>query len=114
MAGAFAREGDMLSGHGSFPPHPFPVGQSLAKATFIEGVKVLCVDSINNAHSTSPSPTPGASLSTGGSIIDKGSPTCEVLCTDGQMRAVARIGDELTCGCKIMGGGNTVGAGSNA
>ena len=54
MAGAFAREGDMLSGHGSFPPHPFPVGQSLAKATFIEGVKVLCVDSINNAHSTSP------------------------------------------------------------
>ena len=43
MAGAMAREGDMLSGHGSFPPHPFPVGQSLAEATFIEGKKVLCV-----------------------------------------------------------------------
>ena len=37
MAGAYAREGDMLSGHGSYPPHPFPVGQSLAKATYIEG-----------------------------------------------------------------------------
>ena len=114
MAGAFAREGDMLSGHGSFPPHPFPVGQSLAKATYIEGIKVLCVDSINNAHSSSPSPSPGAALSTGGSKIITGSPTAKVLCTDGQMRAVARIGDELSCGCKIMGGGNTVGAGSNA
>ena len=114
MAGAFAREGDMLSGHGSFPPHPFPVGQSLAKATYIEGIKVLCLDSINNAHSSSPSPTPGATLSTGGSKITTGSPTAKVLCTDGQMRAVARIGDELSCGCKIMGGGNTVGAGSNA
>ena len=111
MAGAFAREGDMLSGHGSFPPHPFPVGQSLAKATFIEGVKVLCVDSINNAHSTSPSP---GAIPSGGSVIKEGSPTAKVLCTDGQMRAVARIGDELTCGCTIMAGGNTVGAGSNA
>ena len=114
MAGAFAREGDMLSGHGSFPPHPFPVGQSLSKATYIEGIKVLCVDSINNAHSSSPSPTPGATLSTGGSVITEGSPTAKVLCSDGQLRAVARIGDSLSCGCKIMGGGNTVGAGSNA
>ena len=114
MAGAFAREGDMLSGHGSFPPHPFPVGQSLAKAPYIEGIKVLCVDSINNAHSSSPSPTPGATLSTGGSVITEGSPTAKVLCSDGQLRAVARIGDSLSCGCKIMGGGNTVGAGSNA
>ena len=72
MAGAFAREGDMLSGHGSFPPHPFPVGQSLAEATFIEGKKVLCVDSINNAHSSSPSPTPGSTLSAGGSKIITG------------------------------------------
>ena len=111
MAGSFAREGDMLSGHGSFPPHPFPVGQSLAKATYIEGIKVLCVDSINNAHS--PSPSPGT-IPTGGSVITEGSPTAKVLCTDGQMRAVARIGDSLSCGCKIMGGGNTVGAGSNA
>ena len=44
MAGSFAREGDMLSGHGSYPPHPFPVGGSLAAATFIEGKKVLCVE----------------------------------------------------------------------
>ena len=113
MAGAFAREGDMLSGHGSFPPHPFPVGQSLAKATFIEGKKVLCVDSINNAHSSSPSPTPGSTLSAGGSKIITGSPTCKVMCTDGQLRAVARIGDSLSCGCKIMGGGTVTGGGSN-
>ena len=112
MAGAYAREGDMLSGHGSFPPHPFPVGQSLAKATYIEGKKVLCVDSINNAHSSSPSPTPGASLSSGGSKINSGSPTCDVLCFDGQLRAVARIGDSLDCGCKIMGGGTLTGGGT--
>ena len=44
MAGAIAREGDMLSsGHGSFPPHPFPVGGSIAKDAFVEGVKMLCV-----------------------------------------------------------------------
>ena len=33
------------------------------------------------------------------------------MCTDGQLRAVARIGDSLSCGCKIMGGG-TITAGS--
>ena len=29
-------------------------------------------------------------------------------------KAIARIGDSLSCGCIILGGGNTVGAGSNA
>jgi len=43
MAGAMAREGDMLSGDGSFAPHAFPVGVSIAKDAFIEGVKILCV-----------------------------------------------------------------------
>ena len=108
MAGAYAREGDMLSGHGSFPPHPFPTGQSLAKATYIEGIKVLCVDSIDSTHPGSPSPSspiPTAKIVTG-------SPTAKVLCKDGQLRAVARIGDTLDCGCMIMGGGNTVGGGT--
>ena len=48
-AGTIAREGDMLSGHGSFPPHPFPVGGSIKRA-FVEGVKMLCVGSIDTAH----------------------------------------------------------------
>ena len=49
MAGAFAREGDMLSGHGSFPPN-ISVGGPIAKDAFIEGVKMLCVGSIDTAH----------------------------------------------------------------
>ena len=109
MAGAYAREGDMLSGHGSYPPHPFPVGQSLAKATYIEGKKVLCVDSIDTTHPGSPSPNSPPSPPP---KIITGSPTCDVMCFDGQLRAVARIGDSLSCGCKIMGGGTLTGGGS--
>ena len=107
MAGAYAREGDMLSGHGSYPPHPFPVGQSLALASYIEGKKILVVDSIDTTHPGSPSPSspiPTAKVSTG-------SPTCFAMCKDGQLRAVARIGDSLDCGCKIMGGGTLTGGG---
>ncbi len=44
--------------------------------------------------------------------FNSGSPTCDVLCSDGQLRAVARIGDTLTCGCTIMGGGTLTGGGS--
>ena len=40
--------------------------------------------------------------------IQEGSPT---VTADG--KAVARIGDSLTCGCIIVGGGNTVGGGAN-
>ena len=32
---------------------------------------------------------------------------------NGDLQPVARIGDTLECGCMIMGGGNTVGAGAN-
>ena len=110
MAGAMAREGDMLSGHGSFPPHPFPVGGSIAKDAFIEGVKILCVGSIDTAHppSVSPSDAPDPPPK-----IDKGSPTVTVMTVNGDLQPVARIGDTLSCGCTIMGGGNTVGGGAN-
>ena len=113
MAGAMAREGDMLSGHGSFPPHPFPVGGSIAKDAFIEGVKILCVGSIDKTHPNSPSspstvpPTPVQPK------INSGSPTVKVLTVNGDFQPVARIGDTLECGCTIMGGGNTVGGGAN-
>ena len=103
-----AREGDMLSGHGSFPPHPFPVGGSIAKDAFIEGVKILCVGSIDTAHPTSPSPS---SLSEPPKI-DSGSPTVKVMTVNGDLQPVARIGDTLSCGRTIMGGGNTVGGGA--
>ena len=45
--------------------------------------------------------------------INKGSPTVKVLTVNGDYQPVARIGDTLTCGCTIMGGGNTVGGGAN-
>ena len=112
MAGAMAREGDMLSGHGSFPPHPFPVGGSIAKDAFIEGVKILCVGSIDTAHPPSPSPTP-TPPGKQPPEINKGSPTVKVLTVNGDFQPVARIGDTLECGCTIMGGGNTVGGGVN-
>ena len=76
MAGAMAREGDMLSGHGSFPPHPFPVGGSIAKDAFIEGVKILCVGSIDKDHPSSVSPNPAP---TPPPKIDSGSPTVKVI-----------------------------------
>ncbi len=113
MAGAMAREGDMLSGHGSFPPHPFPVGGSIAKDAFIEGVKILCVGSIDTAHPGSPSPTPTPPGSKQPPEIVSGSPTMKVMTINGDLQPVARIGDKLSCGCMIMGGGNTVGAGVN-
>ena len=113
MAGAMAREGDMLSGHGSFPPHPFPVGGSIAKDAFIEGKKILCVGSKDIGHPPSPSPTTNPPGDKQPPEIDKGSPTVKVLTVNGDFQPVARIGDTLTCGCTIMGGGNTVGGGAN-
>jgi|TARA_Y100000310_G_scaffold288555_1_gene314288 hypothetical protein len=108
MAASYARETDMLSGHGSYPAHPFPEGGSLALASYIEGKKILTVDSIDTAHPGSPSPNSPIPTAK----VVSGSPTCFTLCKDGQMRAVARIGDVLDCGCMILGGGNTVGGGT--
>jgi len=110
MAGAIAREGDMLSGHGSFPPHPFPIGGSIAKDAFVEGIKMLCVGSIDTAHPGSPSPSSAPSPPP---KVATGSPTMLVLTINGDLQPVARIGDTLDCGCMIMGGGNTVGGGAN-
>jgi uncharacterized Zn-binding protein involved in type VI secretion len=69
---------------------------------------MLTIDAKCAPHG-SPSPSPPVI----GTIIE-GSPTSLVTCDDGVKRKVARIGDSLDCGCKIVGGAKTVGAGANA
>ena len=108
MAGSMAREGDMTTGHGSYPPAVFQPGSSLCQKAQIEGKPMLTVDAKCAPHG-SPSPSPAIV----GTII-QGSPTSLVKCDDGVFRKVARIGDSLDCGCKIVGGAKTVGAGANA
>ena len=109
MAGSYAREGDQTTGHGSFAPSIFLPGSSLCQLAQIEGKPMLTVDVIVASHG-SPSPSPPI---VDGKIIE-GSPTSFVTCDDGVKRKVARIGDALSCGCKIVGGAKTVGAGANA
>ena len=108
MAGSMAREGDQTTGHGSFAPSIFLPGSSLCQLAQIEGKPMLTIDA-KCAPPGSPSPSPPVI----GTII-QGSPTSLVLCDDGVYRKVARIGDALDCGCKIVGGAKTVGAGANA
>ena len=107
MAGSMAREGDQTTGHGSFAPSIFLPGSSLCQIAQIEGKPMLTVDAKFAPHG-SPSPSPAII----GTIIE-GSPTSLVKCDDGVYRKVARIGDSLDCGCKIVGGAKTVGAGAN-
>ena len=57
MAGSYAREGDMTTGHGSYPPAIFEVGSSLCQKATIEGKPILTVDVYCGAH-TSPTPSP--------------------------------------------------------
>ena len=107
MAGSYAREGDMTTGHGSFVPSIFLPGSSLCPNATIEGKPILTVDCIVADHG---SPTPSDPIQK--AKIIQGSPTCKVKCIDGVFRAVARIGDSLSCGCKIVGGAKTVGGGA--
>ena len=114
MAGSYAREGDMTTGHGSYPPAIFLPLSSLCQKATIEGKPILTVDVYCGPH-TSPSngsPTLGGKDNPLGGKIIQGSPTCKVKCDDGVYRFVARIGDSLDCGCKIVGGAKTVGGGT--
>ena len=108
MAGSMAREGDQTTGHGSFAPSIFLPGSSLCQLAQIEGKPMLTVDAKCASHG---SPSPSTPII--GTVIE-GSPTSFVKCDDGVFRKVARIGDSLDCGCKIVGGAMTVGAGANA
>ena len=57
MAGSYAREGDMTTGHGSYPPAVFETGSSLCQKAQIEGKPMLTVDAKCAPHrSRSPSP----------------------------------------------------------
>ena len=115
MAGSYAREGDQTTGHGSFTPSIFLPGSSLCQKATIEGKPMLTVDAYCGPHtSPTPSPTLGGNLNPLGGKIIQGSPTSLVKCDDGVFRKVARIGDSLDCGCKIVGGAKTVGAGAGA
>ena len=87
MAGSYAREGDMTTGHGSFVPSIFLPGSSLCQKATIEGKPMLTVDVIVASHG---SPTPSTPI-TDGKII-QGSTTSKVTCDEGLMSAVARIG----------------------
>lgn len=116
MAGSMAREGDQTTGHGSYPPAVFLPGSSLCQLAQIEGKPMLTVDAYCGPH-TSPSngsPTLGGNNNPLGGKVIQGSPTSFVKCDDGVFRKVARIGDSLDCGCKIVGGAMTVGAGAGA
>ena len=69
-----AREGDMTTGHGSYPPAIFLPGSSLCQKATIEGKPMLTVGARCGPH-TSPSPSP--TLGEGGTLgyIIEGSPT---------------------------------------
>ena len=115
MAGSYAREGDMTTGHGSYPPAVFETGSSLCQKAQIEGKHMLTVDVFCGPHQSPSGGSPtlgGAPFNPLGGKIIQGSPTCEVTCDDGVKRKVARIGDSLDCGCKIVGGAKTVGGGA--
>ena len=115
MAGSYAREGDQPTGHGSYPPAIFETGCSLCQLAQIEGKPILTVDVFCGPHTSPSNGSPtlgGAPFNPLGGKIIQGSPTCKVKCDDGVYRFVARIGDSLDCGCKIVGGAKTVGGGT--
>ena len=100
MAGAFARVGDQTSGHGPYPPNTLGVPGS--SDVLIEGVPAALVGD----GTAAPCVAPNSPVLNG--TITAASPT---VTADG--KAIARIGDMLSCGCMITGGGNTVGGGAN-
>ena len=53
MAGSYAREGDMTTGHGSYAPSEFAVGSSLCQKATIEGKPILTVDAKCKPHGSS-------------------------------------------------------------
>ena len=69
MAGSMAREGDMTTGHGSYPPAIFLPGSSLCQKATIEGKPMLTVGARCGPHT---SPSPSQTLGEAGSLGDIG------------------------------------------
>ena len=101
MAGSMARVGDQTSGHGPYPPNV--LGGPGAPSVMLNGAPAAVVGD----GTVLPCMAPNNPPLTG--VIQDGSPTATA-----EGKKIARIGDMLTCGCMITGGGQTVGAGSNA
>ena len=101
MAGSMARVGDQTSGHGPYPPNV--LGGPGAPSVMLNGVAAAVVGD----GTVSPCVAPNSPVLTG--TILAGSPTAMA-----EGKAIARIGDMLSCGCMITGGGASVGAGSGA
>ena len=101
MAGSMARVGDQTSGHGPYPPNV--LGGPGAPSVMLNGVAAAVVGD----GTVSPCVAPNSPVLTG--TILAGSPTAKA-----EGKAIARIGDMLSCGCMITGGGASVGAGSGA
>ena len=101
MAGSFARVGDQTTGHGPYPPNV--LGPPGSPTVMIEGKPAAIV----GGGTVSPCVAPNSPVLTG--VITQGSPTAQA----GGV-AIARIGDMLSCGCMIVGGGATTGAGAKA
>jgi len=101
MAGSMARVGDQTSGHGPYPPNVL-AGPG-ASTVMLEGKPAALVGD----GTVSPCIAPNSPVLTG--TIIQGSPTATAM-----GKPIARIGDMLSCGCMITGGGGTVGAGSGA
>ena len=101
MAGSMARVGDQTSGHGPYPPNV--LGGPGAPSVMLNGAAAAVVGD----GTVAPCVAPNSPVLNG--VIQDGSPTATA-----EGKKIARIGDMLTCGCMIVGGGATVGAGSNA
>ena len=97
MAKSPCRVGDQTSGHASFTPTV--IAASVAPTVIIEGSAVATVDA-PTAGCVSPSPGahPSKVAAGSGTVTAGGKP-------------VARIGDALDCGAKMVSGASTVAVG---
>ena len=97
MAKSPCRVGDQTSGHASFTPTV--IAASVAPTVIIEGSAVATVDA-PTAGCVSPSPGahPSKVVAGSGTVTAGGKP-------------VARIGDALDCGAKMVSGASTVAVG---
>lgn len=96
MAQGIALLGDTTTGHGCFPPRPGSAAYGSSCNVFVNNIPVHCVGDAWNDHSCGNTTHSGTSVATGSSTIKAGG------------KAVARIGDLISCGDAIAGGSGNV------